>query len=140
MTTEVNGTVSYNVLDDYVSPTGDDLYLAAATGDSTDAVSFRPDGTITYRNTGTGAGTDTSVEFVVSDGVEQTSGPADGRDRPGRFDHAGGLPVVHHGGGRIRGDRQPAAPGGQRGGAAGRDQHRSTRNRAARRRPPGSIR
>ncbi len=74
VTTEVNGTVSYNVLDDYVSPTGDDLYLTSANGDSTDDVSFRPDGTITYRNTGTGAGTDTSVEFVVSDGVEQARG------------------------------------------------------------------
>ncbi len=74
VTTEVNGTVSYNVLDDYVSPTGDDLYLTAATVDSTDVVSYRPDGTITYRNTGTGAGADTSVEFVISDGVKQASG------------------------------------------------------------------
>ena len=29
-TTEVNGTVSYNVLDDYYSPVGDDLYLQSA--------------------------------------------------------------------------------------------------------------
>ena len=74
VTTEVNGSVSYNVLDDYTSPTGDDLYLASASGDSNDVVSFRPDGSITYRNTGTGGGTDASVEFVVSDGFEQTRG------------------------------------------------------------------
>ena len=55
MTTEVNGTVSYNVLDDYFSPTGDDLYPAVRDRhDSADEVSFRPDGTITYRNTGGG--------------------------------------------------------------------------------------
>jgi hypothetical protein len=73
-TTEVNGTVSYNVLDDFVSPTGDDLYLLAATTDSGDVVSFRPDGTVTYRNTGTGGGTDRTVEVVISDGVEQAPG------------------------------------------------------------------
>ena len=74
VTTEVNGTASYNVLDDYTSPTGDDLFLTSATGDSADVVAFRPDGTITYRNTGTGAGTDATVDFVVSDGSEQTRG------------------------------------------------------------------
>jgi hypothetical protein len=74
VTTEVNGTISYNVLDDYRSPTGDDLFLTSATGDSTDVVSFRPDGSITYRNTGSGAGTEAAVDFVVSDGVKQTEG------------------------------------------------------------------
>ena len=73
-TTEVNGTVSYNVLDDFVSPTGDDLFLVSANADSTDAVSFRPDGTVTCKNTGLGAGTDSQVEFVVSDGTQQTAG------------------------------------------------------------------
>ncbi len=72
--TEVGGTVSYNVLDDMVSPTGDDLHLVSAATQTADAVSFRPDGTITYRNTGGGATTDVPVEFVVSDGVEQTAG------------------------------------------------------------------
>lgn len=73
-TAEVDGTVSYNVLDDMVSPVGDDLFLISAATDTADVVSFRPDGTITYRNTGGGAGTDVSVEFVVSDGVEQATG------------------------------------------------------------------
>ena len=72
--TEVNGTVSYNVLDDYYSPVGDDLYLQSASTDSADLVSFRPDGTITYRNTGSGAGTDSRVDFVISDGEKQTNG------------------------------------------------------------------
>ncbi len=71
---EVNATVSYNVLDDYLSPTGDDLYLASASTDGGDAVSFRPDGTITFRNVGGGAGTDRRVEFVVTDGTEQATG------------------------------------------------------------------
>ncbi len=71
---EVNGTVSYNVLDDYMSPTGDDLYLAAASTDGGDAVSFRPDGTITFRSAGDGAGTDRRVEFVVTDGTQQATG------------------------------------------------------------------
>ena len=70
----MNGTVSYNVLDDYVSPTGDDLYLVSASTDGGDAVSFRPDGTITFRNVGGGAGTDRRVEFVVTDGTEQATG------------------------------------------------------------------
>ncbi|MET0863746.1 MAG: fibronectin type III domain-containing protein [Nakamurella sp.] len=72
--TEVNGTVAYNVLDDYRSPVGDDLYLQSATTDSADLVSFRPDGTITYRNTGGGAGTDSEVNFTVSDGSKQVTG------------------------------------------------------------------
>lgn len=74
VTTEVDGTVSYNVLDDMVSPTGDDLFLVSAATETADVVSFRPDGTITYRNTGAGAGSDVPVEFVVSDGVEQAVG------------------------------------------------------------------
>ncbi|MET0965919.1 MAG: Ig-like domain-containing protein, partial [Nakamurella sp.] len=72
--TEVNGTVSYNVLDDYFSPVGDDLYLQSASTDSADLVSFRPDGTITYRNTGTGAGTDSRVNFSITDGSKQANG------------------------------------------------------------------
>ena len=127
VTTEVNGTVSYNVLDDYISPTGDDLYLAAATGSSTDVVSFRPDGTITYRNTGTGAGTDTSVEFVISDGVEQTAGRLTVAIAPADSTTPGGVSVLRHRGGRHRGHRQPAAPSGHRGGPTGDDQHRPAR-------------
>ena len=74
VTSEVDATVSYNVLDDMLSPTGDDLFLVSAATDTADVVSFRPDGTITYRNTGGGSGTDVPVEFVVSDGVEQATG------------------------------------------------------------------
>ena len=39
-----------------ISPTGDDLYPGVGATDSADEVSFRPDGTITYRNTGAGRG------------------------------------------------------------------------------------
>ena len=56
--------MSYNVLDDYwCRPTGDDLYLVSAATDGADVVSSRPDGTITYRNTGAGVGTDVPVEL-----------------------------------------------------------------------------
>ena len=50
------------------------LYLVSAATDGADVVSSRPDGTITYRNTGAGVGTDVPVDFVVSDGVEQANG------------------------------------------------------------------
>ena len=73
-TTEVNGTVSYNVLDDFRSPTGDDMFLLSAVSEGLGEVSFRSDGAITFRSDGTGAGTDAVVRFVVSDGVEQTAG------------------------------------------------------------------
>lgn len=71
---EAGATVTDDVLRDYYSPTGDDLYLLSASTDGGDAVSFRPDGTITYRSTGTGVGTDRKVQFVVSDGIEQITG------------------------------------------------------------------
>ncbi len=74
VTVEENGTATYTVLDDYFSPSGDDLFLVSASTDGGDAVSFRPDGTVTYRNAGGGAGTDRRVEFVVSDGVRQATG------------------------------------------------------------------
>ena len=88
--------MSYNVLDDYVSPTGDDLYLAAATGDSTD-VGVLPPGRHHHlpqhrdRRRHRHLGGVRHLRRGRADG-----GPADGGDRPGRFDHAGGLPVVHH--------------------------------------------
>ena len=71
---EVNGAASYNVVADFRSPTGDDLFLLSASSETADAVSFRPDGTINYRNVGVGAGTDSPVTFVVSDGVRTTTG------------------------------------------------------------------
>ncbi|SDO40106.1 Fibronectin type III domain-containing protein [Nakamurella panacisegetis] len=71
---EAGATITYNVLDDYYSPVGDDLYLESAVTDAGDVVSFRPDGSITYRSTGTGIGSDRRVQFVVSDGRTRTSG------------------------------------------------------------------
>lgn len=71
---EAGATVIYNVLQDYYSPTGDDLYLLSASTDGGDAASYRSDGSITYRSTGTGAGTDRKVQFIVSDGTQQSAG------------------------------------------------------------------
>lgn len=81
---EAGGTVSYDVLEDYRSPTGDDLFLTAASTESGDEVSFRPDGTITVHSTGTGVGGNHSVDFVVSDGHDQVRGTLTvGIARPG---------------------------------------------------------
>lgn len=71
---EAGGTVSYDVLADYRSPTGDDLYLASAGTESADEVGFRADGTITLHSTGTGVGGNHTVDFVVSDGHDQVRG------------------------------------------------------------------
>src|SRR6478735_1032410 len=95
--TELDGTASYNVLDDMESPTGDDLFLVSAATDGADAVSFRPDGTVTYRNTGAGAGTDVQVEFVVSDGAEQAAGTLTVSVGPA----GSGVPVVYPAYGRT---------------------------------------
>ena len=74
---EAGATASYDVLDDYLSPTGDDLFLVSASTDDGDEVAYRPDGTVTYRSIGTGAGSDRTVQFVLSDGMRQVSGTLD---------------------------------------------------------------
>ncbi len=71
---EAGGTVSYNVLQDYVSPTGDDLMVLSADTDAGDVVSFRPDGTISVHSMGLGVGGDHRVQFVVGDGTERVTG------------------------------------------------------------------
>lgn len=71
---EAGGTTTYDVLADWVSPTGDDLYLVSATADSGDEISMRQDGTVTFRSTGRGAGTQVPVQVVVSDGTAQVAG------------------------------------------------------------------
>jgi len=71
---ETLGTVSYNVLGNYLSPDGDDLFLASASIDNGDDVSFEPDGTITFTDTGVGGAVKKTVNFVVSDGSNQVPG------------------------------------------------------------------
>lgn len=68
---ETLGTVSYNVLANYVSPNGDDLFLVGASMDEADVgdeVTFQPDGLITYYDKGVGGAVKKTVHFEVSDG------------------------------------------------------------------------
>ncbi len=68
------GTVTYNVLPDWMSTTHDDLYLEDAKVDGDDSVSFTPDGNITFTDAGT-TGTQTkSVAFEITDGVSDAKG------------------------------------------------------------------
>ncbi|MFE6736606.1 Ig-like domain-containing protein [Microbacterium sp. NPDC057650] len=46
---EAGGTVSYNVLPDWIDPDGDDVYLRSVTAAGGDEVDFTTDGQITYR-------------------------------------------------------------------------------------------
>lgn len=71
---ELGGSVTYNVLQDYVSPGGDDLFLTAATVGTEDEVTFKPDGTVTFVDKGTGGVIAKEVELVISDGVNSIAG------------------------------------------------------------------
>lgn len=64
---ELGGSISYNVLSDWLDPDGDDVYLDAASASSADQVRFTPDGFITFANTSGQPGTK-EVTFTVSDG------------------------------------------------------------------------
>ncbi|RIJ77490.1 fibronectin type III domain-containing protein [Nakamurella silvestris] len=70
---EVGGSATYNVLDDWISPTGDDLYLAKATPapGSADEVTFLPNGAVTFNDKGSAA-----VKKEVSLTVTDASGSA----------------------------------------------------------------
>ncbi len=68
---ETLGSVSYNVLNNYRSPNGDDLFLVGASVDAANAgdeVTFQPDGLITYFDKGVGGAVKKTVTFEVSDG------------------------------------------------------------------------
>jgi len=64
---ELGGSISYNVLADWLDPDGDDVYLDAASATSADEVRFTPDGFITFANSSGQPGTK-EVDFTVSDG------------------------------------------------------------------------
>jgi hypothetical protein len=70
---ELGGSISYNVLADWLDPDGDDLYLDAASASSADQVRFTPDGFITFANTSGQPGTK-EVTFSVSDGRATATG------------------------------------------------------------------
>ncbi|WP_155865247.1 Ig-like domain-containing protein [Gryllotalpicola ginsengisoli] len=74
-TTEVeqNESITYNVLQDWIDPDGDSIYLESATKTTADQVSFTPDGEITFTNKSGQVGTK-QVNFVVSDGTKRATG------------------------------------------------------------------
>lgn len=70
---EVGGTVTYNVLPDWIDPDGDDIYLARVQAHTGDEADFTPDGRITYRAT-SGARGPLEVPIVLSDGRAESAG------------------------------------------------------------------
>ncbi|WP_430593598.1 Ig-like domain-containing protein [Humidisolicoccus flavus] len=67
-----NGTVSANVLNDWIDPDGDELILVSAAVAGGDDIRYRPDGRIEFTDGGVGALRD--IDLVVSDGREQSTG------------------------------------------------------------------
>ncbi|MCH1882070.1 Ig-like domain-containing protein [Agrococcus sp. ARC_14] len=78
---EQGATVEYQVLQDWVDPDGDDLYLMDATSESGDTIQTDPSGRLVYTATGD-AGLQ-GVQLTISDGREQATGEvtADVRER-----------------------------------------------------------
>ena len=70
---EVGGTVSYNVLQDWHDPDGDDIFLTAVEPLPGDGVDFTPDGQVTYRAT-SGTQGPHDIPISVSDGNASTAG------------------------------------------------------------------
>lgn len=71
--TEVGQSVTYNVLNDWIDPDGDDLSLVAATATTEDDVRFKPNGDITFTSK-TGQAGSKEVRVTVSDGRASTTG------------------------------------------------------------------
>ena len=62
------GQVVVNVLGDWVDPDGDAIFVAAATAEAPDSVSFTPAGRIAFTASGGGSGGERQVALEVSDG------------------------------------------------------------------------
>ncbi|WP_194409742.1 Ig-like domain-containing protein [Microbacterium cremeum] len=70
---ESGGTVTYNVLPDWIDPDGDDVFLASVTPAEGDEADFTSDGRITYRAVGGTQGRK-DVAITVSDGTDMAVG------------------------------------------------------------------
>ncbi len=67
-------SISQNILSDWSDPDGDDLYVVGATGsDPRDQVKVRPDGLLSFQDSGSEAGRKT-ITVTVSDGQSTTDG------------------------------------------------------------------
>lgn len=69
---ETGGTVSYNVLPDWIDPEGDDIYLREVVAAPGDEVEFTTDGQITYRATASLQGRK-EVSISVSDALGEVA-------------------------------------------------------------------
>ncbi|MDT0156115.1 Ig-like domain-containing protein [Microbacterium sp. ARD32] len=69
---ESGGTISYNVLPDWIDPDGDDIYLREVVAAPGDEVEFTTGGQITYRALGSLQGRK-EVQVTVSDGLGETA-------------------------------------------------------------------
>ncbi|MTE23978.1 Ig-like domain-containing protein [Microbacterium sp. ZXX196] len=70
---ETGGSVTYNVLPDWIDPDGDDIYLAGVTPAEGDEATFTPDGQITY-HARSGHQGPLDVSVTVSDGEAESTG------------------------------------------------------------------
>ncbi|MFK4835443.1 Ig-like domain-containing protein [Microbacterium sp. ZW T2_14] len=70
---EAGGTITYNVLPDWIDPDGDDVFLSSVVPAEGDEADFTSDGRITYRAVGGTQGRK-DVEITVSDGSDVTVG------------------------------------------------------------------
>lgn len=69
---ETGGTVSYNILPDWIDPEGDDIYLREVIAAPGDEVEFTTDGQITYRATASLQGRK-EVQVVVADALGEAA-------------------------------------------------------------------
>lgn len=72
LTVETGGTISYNILPDWIDPEGDDVYLKDVVPAPGDEVDFSTDGQITYKATASQQGRK-EVQVTVADGYGETA-------------------------------------------------------------------
>jgi hypothetical protein len=70
---EVGQSVSYDVLNDWIDPDGDDISVSSAQSTTDDQVQFQPDGKITFTSKNGQAGVK-EVRYTVTDGHASASG------------------------------------------------------------------
>ncbi|MGY1551469.1 Ig-like domain-containing protein [Microbacterium sp. A588] len=69
---ESGGTLSYNILPDWIDPDGDDIYLKDVVPAEGDEVDFTTDGQITYRAVASPQGRK-EIQVIVADGQQKTA-------------------------------------------------------------------
>ncbi|MET0303548.1 MAG: Ig-like domain-containing protein, partial [Microbacteriaceae bacterium] len=72
LTVETGGTVSYNILPDWIDPDGDDIYLKEVVAAPGDEVDFSTDGQLTYKATASMQGRK-DIQVTVADGFGEVT-------------------------------------------------------------------